>query len=221
MTSEETKRYSSEWYQRNKLKVNAYQAIWRAENREKRKAYCKKYREENKEREAAYKRQYYLTHKEGIIAKQREYKQNNRELVRARDREYCQRGYVREKRLSSYRKWRQANTEKVAGYCAKRRAKVLDASPCWLTKRQLERIEIVYAAAQALTDRGGEAYAVDHILPLQGRKVCGLHVPWNLQILTTEENTSKNNKLPPADQLVDYSAPGYARVQAKLKRRAQ
>jgi 5-methylcytosine-specific restriction endonuclease McrA len=47
----------------------------------------------------------------------------------------------------------------------------------------------------ALTKATGERYVVDHIIPLSNPDVCGLHVPWNLRVITQEENLKKSNKL--------------------------
>ena len=52
-----------------------------------------------------------------------------------------------------------------------------------------------YREARLLTKETGKRHEVDHIIPLQGKDVCGLHVPWNLQILVGKENTSKHNKV--------------------------
>ncbi|WP_414897002.1 HNH endonuclease signature motif containing protein [Rhodovulum sp. YEN HP10] len=67
------------------------------------------------------------------------------------------------------------------------------ASPPWLTDEHLAAIRAVYAEAARLTEATGIPHHVDHIIPLTHPDVQGLHVPWNLQVLTTSENQSKGN----------------------------
>lgn len=90
--------------------------------------------------------------------------------------------------------YKKLNRAKVLGLEAKRRAKKLKATPSWLTKDQIAEIEAIYSHARDCQVVTGEAYHVDHIVPLQGRNVCGLHVPWNLQVLPAEVNVRKNNR---------------------------
>ncbi len=83
--------------------------------------------------------------------------------------------------------WNRNNRSKVRAFKSARRAGVHQASPVWLTKAQRAAILVFYKDAR---DHG---VTVDHVVPLQGKTVCGLHVPWNLQLLTTGENSSKGN----------------------------
>lgn len=68
---------------------------------------------------------------------------------------------------------------------ARRRASKLNATPVWV---DIKRLRAIY-------NNCPKGYQVDHIIPLQGETVCGLHVPWNLQYLTPSENCSKSNNL--------------------------
>lgn len=77
---------------------------------------------------------------------------------------------------------------------AKRRAHKIQATPKWLTKEQFKQILVFYTNAKQLEKDTKIKYHVDHIVPLQGKNVCGLHVPWNLQLLTETENLQKSNK---------------------------
>ena len=85
--------------------------------------------------------------------------------------------------------------EKDRAKVAKRRARKLEATPSWLTKQDFDAIKDVYKEARRLELDKGVPYHVDHIVPLKGRTVCGLHVPWNLQVLAASENYSKSNQL--------------------------
>lgn len=74
---------------------------------------------------------------------------------------------------------------------AKRHAAQLNRTPSWA---DIEAIRAIYRKARDLTKSTGIEHHVDHIIPLQGRLVSGLHVENNLQILTGHENCRKNNR---------------------------
>ena len=100
-----------------------------------------------------------------------------------------------EHRLEYHRKRLITHSHLYAAKAAKRKAYKLNATPKWLTKDHLEDIKIIYKEAQKLQKQDGIKRHVDHIVPLQGKEVCGLHVPWNLRVTTAEENLRKSNKL--------------------------
>lgn len=87
--------------------------------------------------------------------------------------------------------WKKNNYNKVLADNSNRRAGIKRACPIWVSKKDIENI---YAEAISKTKHTGILHHVDHIIPLHGNGVCGLHVPWNLQILTAEENLKKTNK---------------------------
>lgn len=104
----------------------------------------------------------------------------------------------RKRKAETTAAWQKNNPEKVKQYrlaekisgksaakAAKRRAAKLQATPAWA---DLEEIKNVYLEAQYFDMH------VDHIIPLQGKNVCGLHVWDNLQLLPAVENIKKGNK---------------------------
>jgi hypothetical protein len=106
----------------------------------------------------------------------------------------CKKSYVakfqkdhKDKTQANKNAWQKRNNDTIKSLTAKRRASKLNATPVWLTKAQLKEIKIFYKNCP-------KGYEVDHIIPLQGREVKGLHVSWNLQYLTISENRSKSNK---------------------------
>lgn len=87
------------------------------------------------------------------------------------------------------------NKGKLSANRIKKRAAMRNAVPKWLSDQDLELINKIYMHARDCTVSTGERYEVDHIVPIISDKVCGLHVPWNLQVLPMDMNRSKRNKL--------------------------
>ncbi len=99
----------------------------------------------------------------------------------------------KEKRKAAVKKWQLLNPHKNAAKQRRREAAKLKRTPEWLTTEHHAAINNMYWLAADLQKVSGEKYHVDHIVPLQGKHISGLHVPWNLQILPADMNCSKSN----------------------------
>lgn len=104
---------------------------------------------------------------------------------------YAKNPVAARKRVS---KWKKRNKAKIRSQIALRRASKLQRTPKWLTRAQKAKMAAMYAEAARRTKETGVAWHVDHIAPLNGQTVCGLHVPENLQLLPAVENMRKGNR---------------------------
>lgn len=95
--------------------------------------------------------------------------------------------------LKNKRDYRQNNKGKINALVAARKKVVKQRTPKWITDDDRWMMEQAYELAALRTKMFGFAWHVDHILPLQGKTVSGLHVPTNLQVLPGVDNIRKRN----------------------------
>ena len=91
--------------------------------------------------------------------------------------------------------YKDRNVDVVRADTSVRKRRHREATPKWLTKEERLQMRDLYVQARKMTELTRERYVVDHIVPLRGESVCGLHVPWNLRVITQEDNLKKSNKL--------------------------
>jgi hypothetical protein len=135
----------------------------------------------------------------------------NAELERAKAIQYHYDNYEKNKEriIRTVSEWQKTNREKyrkIAKKCYEKtkhkkfawqalaRAAKRNSVPKWIDDQLKKEIQKFYIDARLKTKETGTKYEVDHIVPLMGENVCGLHVPWNLRVITQFENRSKQNK---------------------------
>jgi hypothetical protein len=91
--------------------------------------------------------------------------------------------------------WAANNKEKCNEKTNLRRAAKYRAAPHWLTRGDRKEMRDVYSHAQVVSATTGVPHEVDHIVPLRGATVSGLHVPWNLQVIPRSTNRRKHNQI--------------------------
>lgn len=163
-----------------RAEIKAYMAEYYVKNRERILERCNEYRNRagSKDREKVRQKAYYAARSTEIQAKRLAALMANEE---------------RQKNLARYQK--RFYEENKAYYLAKytkRRAAKLNATPAWA---DLKAIHKIYLRCAQISMETGVQHHVDHIVPLAGRNVCGLHVEYNLQVIPAMQNFKKSNKL--------------------------
>lgn len=148
--------------------------------------------EERKKKKRESDRLYREKNKEYLRQKKKEYYEKNKEEISVRVAEKYQRNKVKIKAATKL--WKQLNRDRHNAICMTRIARKLQASPKW----EEELSELVFIEAQNLCqkrkDVTGFSWEMDHIIPLKGKEVCGLHVYNNIQVIPQKLNSSKRNR---------------------------
>jgi len=163
------KKQKVDYYSTNRDRILECRKKYAKDNKDK----ILKYKKDSENRRRSYGREYYILNKE----ERKAYREKNKLKIKLQKRLY-----------------RSTHRSKFNAKSAKRRSAKLKATPKWLADVELQQIQELYDVAQAFKLYTGQEYHVDHIVPLQGQNVCGLHVPWNLQVLLAKENLIKHNK---------------------------
>jgi hypothetical protein len=175
----------------NREKLREVGRLWRAAHPEKSRASSKANYAAKRDENVAKKKAYNAARREEINAKSREYRQKNLDKVLDRNKRYrtANRAALREKGKI----YAKSNPDKTAASVRRRQAAQIMACPAWADHKKIREI---YKAAVRLTSLTGIKHVVDHLYPLRGRTVCGLHVHENLRAITESENLLKANKFP-------------------------
>ena len=191
------KEYMRSWYLSNREKPvdpekkAARKEAQRVSDKARYDADPERMRERSRARHAAnpdYSKNWYLANSEKHAATCKAWNEANTERIRKASKAWYE---ANTERVSETGKvWRLANPDKVAAKMAKRRAAKLQATPAWANDFILAE---AYELSQLRTKVTGVAHHVDHIVPLSGKTVCGLHCEFNVRVIPGKENLRKSN----------------------------
>lgn len=163
--------YMRKWAAENPEAKKQRAAEWYDKNRDEviERVRANYYKDLDKSRQRA--RDYAESHKKEAVERAKKWKENNPERAKLND----------------------ANRDPVKLHSAKAkyRAAKRQACPPWVDHDHMARIHDVYRLRRKVSEQTGVVHEVDHIVPLQGKTVCGLHVWWNLRVIPKEDNNRR------------------------------
>lgn len=185
------------------------------EQRHKHCEYQNRYRQRHPEKAAASKAASYRANAAYYNAINKAWRKNNPEAAKEIQRRYKARrdpsmskaDYLRSKETKkkwaalnkdkikiTQKRWRDRNPVQILARTRRYQAKKLHATPKWANQFFIEEAYDLAARRTAIKCGGIAKWHVDHIVPLQHKLVCGLHVEHNLQVIPAVQNFSKNNR---------------------------
>lgn len=138
----------------------------------------KRFEKNNKEKFTEYRAKSYKKHEDKKRAYAKAYREANPEKTK-----------------EAVKKYRKANQSHFTRLQMEREKKIQQACPPWMTKADKDWMDDIYKTSKQIKDQYGVDTAVDHIIPIKGKTVCGLHVPWNLRVVTRSYNSQKLNNI--------------------------
>lgn len=138
-----------------------------------------------------------------------EYQRTSRRRRRSAISEYRKLPHVREASRKQHRAYVKKHPDKIRQYqrdwyaknshvfilLANKRRKIVRLQQAWMTFENSRQIADIYRRCREITKQTGIKHEVDHVMPLNGIDSCGLHVPWNLRIITAAMNRQKGNRI--------------------------
>ena len=162
---------------------------WAKNNREKCAEKLRRWRAKNKQRSRDCNRAYYKANRQKRIRSVIEWQKRNPESKLV-----CNSVY-RARNQEKLKEWRRRNRGAVAEMSRERESTKSMATPKWLSKEHKLCMKSFYELSNRVGLCIGVKHNVDHVMPLKSSILCGLHVPWNLQVLPARINAKKKNKI--------------------------
>lgn len=167
-------------------RVKSANKAWHKKNRSERLERFKLYHQDNRSKRLAYMSDWNRANKEYV----KQYRDEKNDEIRLKKSAWYKNNRAKEIRRMA--DWARKHSRHRADYVKMRKQMARRAVPMWADHTQIAKI---YASAARLSDETGIPHHVDHILPLRGRTVSGLHVQNNLRVIPAIENLTKKNRL--------------------------